>query len=109
MSLEMCIVCFEQEVKTVHPGCGHMSCCTRCALDNNLQSCPICRRASQPIEIYKAGNIDDMPAEAVPAPLPVAAPVPPEPVSVTTNLTPFMNAWIAVLLPSHYIFKYYIN
>ena len=40
-----CRICYDLPVRTAFAGCGHMVCCTRCALeftDKGL-SCPICR------------------------------------------------------------------
>ena len=44
-----CSVCYDLPIRTAFVGCGHMVCCTRCALefkDKGLP-CPICRTSIQ--------------------------------------------------------------
>ena len=46
-----CAVCMDRQPNTVFPACGHMCVCVRCAI--GLTSCPICRRRSSAIRIYR--------------------------------------------------------
>ncbi|KAJ4755306.1 E3 Ubiquitin ligase family protein [Rhynchospora pubera] len=42
LSLDICVICLEQEYNTVFVPCGHMCCCIACS--SQLSSCPLCRR-----------------------------------------------------------------
>ena len=46
-----CAVCMDREPNTVFPACGHMCVCVHCAI--GLNSCPICRRRSKAIRIFR--------------------------------------------------------
>ena len=38
---KQCAICCERPLKTIFANCGHMLCCTECALKCN--NCPVCR------------------------------------------------------------------
>ena len=48
------MVCLQDECSTVYKECGHLVCCEPCAL--RMQRCPLCRRRSDWIRIYRAGH-----------------------------------------------------
>jgi len=50
---ETCVVCLHEEACVCYKECGHLVCCETCAA--KLNRCPLCRRKSSWMRIYRAG------------------------------------------------------
>ncbi|XP_074574765.1 E3 ubiquitin-protein ligase SP1 [Curcuma longa] len=52
LTLDICVICLEQEYNAVFVPCGHMCCCITCSM--HLTSCPLCRkRIDQAIKTFR--------------------------------------------------------
>jgi hypothetical protein len=48
-----CVVCMERECNYMFQGCGHICICEKCAHEMKKKPCPICRKKSDLMKIYK--------------------------------------------------------
>jgi len=50
---ETCVICMQSRSAVVYKECGHLVCCAVCA--GRIDRCPICRRRSAHMKVYRAG------------------------------------------------------
>ena len=50
---ETCVICMQARSAVVYKECGHLVCCAVCA--GRIDRCPICRRRSAHMKVYRAG------------------------------------------------------